>query len=205
MEMKEKKHPTPGRDEPIVPGPGPADFAAGGEVTGDADRPDGETPAAREESQAAAPSPSKESEYLEDLRRITAEFANYRRRVQRERADWEARAKGELLTTILPVLDDLQIARDYWIGRDVGKDAEGMLMILNRLEDLLRASGLEVQDTTPGTLFDPHRHEALVMSPSEEYPEGTILETLRRGYMYRDIMLRPARVRVSQGPVADAS
>jgi molecular chaperone GrpE len=153
---------------------------------------------------SAIPTSSKESEYLEDLRRLGAEFANYRRRVQREKAEWEVRAKADLITTLLPVLDDLAIAREYWAGRQVGKDAEGLLMILTRLEDLLRSSGIEVQNTEPGTLFDPNRHEALAMGPSDQYPEGTILETLQRGYVYRDLLLRPARVRVSQGPADEA-
>ena len=151
----------------------------------------------------ATPDPaigSKEREYLEDLQRITAEFANYRRRVQREKTDWDARAKADLLTLLLPVLDDLGRARAHWNEKPLEKDADGLLMILARLEEILRSVGLEVQEIEPGTPFDPHQHDALATCVSEEHQEGTIADTLQPGYLYRGMLLRPARVRVSQGP-----
>jgi molecular chaperone GrpE len=148
---------------------------------------------------------SREREYLADLQRLTAEFANYRKRVQRERAEWEVRAKADLLAMLLPVLDDITRARVHQGSGATGKDAEGLLLIVSRFEEILKSLGLEVQPTEPGIVFDPQEHEALAMGPSEEFPEGTILDTFQPGYRYKGILLRPARVRVSQGPSLDVS
>ena len=73
-------------------------------------------------------------------------------------------------------------------------------MVISRLDDSLGSLGLEVQKTDPGTPFDPHRHEALLTGASDEYAEGLILQTLQSGYVYQDLLLRPARVQVSSGP-----
>jgi molecular chaperone GrpE len=152
-------------------------------------------------NEAVSPAPTaEEMSYLEQLQRLQAEFSNYRRRIDRERTQWYARAKGELLTILLPILDDLARARDSVEENSDSKDAEGFLMILARLESALASIGLEVQKTEPGTPFDPNYHEALMTAPSEEYPEGLILQTLQCGYVYQDQLLRPARVTVSAGP-----
>jgi molecular chaperone GrpE len=157
------------------------------------------------ESTAASPRTDEEMTYLEQLQRLQAEFSNYRRRTQKERAQWEARAKGEVLSSLLAILDDLGRARAAMAGEPDGKDAEGLLLILSRLDDLLASMGLEVQKTDPGTPFDPDRHEAFLAAPSEEHPEGLILDTLQPGYEYQGLLLRPARVKVSSGPEEQAS
>ena len=143
--------------------------------------------------------------YLERLQRLQAEFDNYRRRIQRERAAWQTTAKGELLTGLLPILDDLACARASMERQPTGADAEGLLLIVSRLEAFLRSGGLEVQKTEPGTPFDPNYHEALMTGVSDTVPEGMILQTLQPGYVYRDLLLRPARVQVSCGPEEQAS
>lgn len=142
----------------------------------------------------------EERGYLDQLQRLQAEFSNYRKRITRERADWDARAKGEALALLIPVLDDLDRAREAHAAMPPSPEAEGLLMILGRLEDILRQAGLERQSTEPGTLFDPEAHEALMTEPSATHEEGRITGTLQPGYVYRGILLRPARVRVSQGP-----
>jgi molecular chaperone GrpE len=106
---------------------------------------------------------------------------------------------------LIPVLDDLARAREAHAMNPPSAEAEGLLLILSHLEDALLSSGLEKQATPPGTVFDPNVHEALIGSPSEEYPEGMIIETLQPGYLFRGQLLRPARVRVSQGPSLAAS
>jgi molecular chaperone GrpE len=146
-----------------------------------------------------------EMTYLEQFQRLQAEFTNFRRRIQREKADWDTRAKGELLTGLLPILDAADRARAFWQNRPPDQDAEGLLLIMTRLEEFARSAGLEIQPTDAGTLFDPHEHEALLSSPSEDYPEGAILETLQPGYRFRGMLLRPARVRVSRGSAVDPS
>jgi molecular chaperone GrpE len=173
---------------------------------GGAEAPEGADP--REETpreEAAEPivpaertvTPEEES-YLEQLQRLHAEFSNYRRRVLREKAEWDTRSKAELLTALLPILDDLDRAEEARRVHAHGEDAEGLLLILSRLAESLRALGLEMQPTPRGTPFDPLHHEALLTEPDDEFPEGTILETLQPGYLYRGILLRPARVRVSR-------
>ncbi|MDM7914605.1 MAG: nucleotide exchange factor GrpE [Candidatus Eisenbacteria bacterium] len=154
-----------------------------------------------EEPGAETTSKDEAAELLDQLRRLQAEFANFRKRIQKERAEWETRAKGDLLAGMLPVLDDLDRARAaVEAERSPDPHSEGFLLILARLADYLRAVGLREQPSGPGTVFDPHEHEALLTSPSDEQPEGRILETLQRGYLYKDQILRRARVRVSRGP-----
>ena len=142
----------------------------------------------------------EEEGYLAQLQRLQAEFSNYRKRIARERADWDIRAKGDLMSSLIPVLDDLARAREAHAANPPSAEAEGLLLILTRLEEALVAAGLERQHTDPGTPFDPHIHEATMGSPSEEFPEGTIIETMQSGYLFHGRLLRPARVRVSQGP-----
>ena len=161
---------------------------------------------ASDEVAAKQETPSQEeADYLEQLQRLQAEFSNYRRRIQRERAQWEMRAKGDLLAGLLPILDDLDRARASLSEDKKSKHAEGLLLILSRLEESLRSVGLEVQPVEPGTPFNPDIHEAMLTEPSEDHAEGMILGTLQPGYVYQDLLLRPARVRVSSGPAEEPS
>jgi molecular chaperone GrpE (heat shock protein) len=197
-------------------GPAPDRESPGRDVTGDAQSPptvskQHTSVPAREEPEfglpgeippaAIAPPLTEEEEgYLAQLQRLQAEFANYRKRTMRERADWDIRAKGELVAGLIPILDDLARARETHAASTPSTEAEGLLLILARFEEVLTTAGLEKQATAAGTSFDPHIHEALAGSPSEDYPEGTIIETLEPGFLFRSQLLRPARVRVSQGP-----
>jgi molecular chaperone GrpE len=156
----------------------------------------GEAPAGGQ----ARPLTDEEEGYLLQLQRLQAEFSNYRKRITRERAEWENRARGDLVAGLIPVLDDLARARDAHASNPPSAEAEGLLLILAHLEEALAVAGLEKQATPAGTLFDPHVHEAILSSPSDEVPEGAIIETLQPGYLLRSQLLRPARVRVSQGP-----
>lgn len=163
---------------------------------------------AEKPAEAAAPrEPLTEEEmsYLEQLQRLQAEFSNYRRRIQRERASWESRAKGDVLVGLLPILDDLDRARSAIGKKPKAKDAEGLLLILSRLEDSLTALGLESQNTEPGVEFDPNYHDAVMTEASDKYPEGAILATIQTGYTFQGILLRPARVQVSRGSEEDSS
>jgi molecular chaperone GrpE len=161
-----------------------------------------EAPVAAADARILSP---EEMTYLEQLQRLQAEFNNFRRRIQREKAEWETRAKGDVFIGLLPILDDIDRARSFWETHPPQKDAEGLLLILARLEEFARSIGLEIQRTDAGTPFDAHEHEAIMTTPSEEYPEGAILETLQPGYLYRGLLLRPARVSVSRGPAVEPS
>ncbi len=190
-------------EEPQTPDSAPNDESPGAPAPAEDRAEPWETPASPEPAEDARIISAEEMTYLEQLQRLQAEFTNFRRRIQREKAEWEVRAKGEVLTGLLPILDAIDRARLSWQTHPPDRDAEGLLLILTRLEDYAKAAGLETQPTDAGTLFDAHEHEALLTSPSEEYPEGTILETLQPGFLYHGLLLRPARVRVSRGPAVE--
>ena len=135
-------------------------------------------------------------EHLDDLRRVAAEFENYRKRVARDQASQAARAHERLVKELLPVLDDLERALEAASEHEEGKLEEGVRLVQRELQKALGKEGL-VEIETNGN-FDPHVHEALLSQPSEQ-DEGAILEVLQKGYRLGDRVLRPARVVVSQG------
>jgi molecular chaperone GrpE len=134
-------------------------------------------------------------EHLDDLKRVAAEFENYRKRVARDQASLAARAHERLVKELLPVLDDLERALEA-CDSERGRVEEGVRLVHRALQEALGKEGL-VEIETNGN-FDPHVHEALLSQPSEQ-DDGTILEVLQKGYRLGDRVLRPARVVVSQG------
>jgi molecular chaperone GrpE len=135
-------------------------------------------------------------EHLDDLKRVAAEFENYRTRVARDQASLAARAHERLVKELLPVLDDLERALEAGSEHEGAKLEEGVRLVQRELREALGKEGL-VEIETNGR-FDPHVHEALLSQPSEQ-DEGAILEVLQKGYRLGDRVLRPARVVVSQG------
>jgi molecular chaperone GrpE len=135
-------------------------------------------------------------EHLDDLKRLAAEFENYRKRVARDQASLAARAHERLVKELLPVLDDLERALEAASEHKEGKVEEGVRLVQRELQEALGKEGL-VEIGTNGN-FDPHVHEALLSQPSEQ-DDGAILEVLQKGYRLGDRVLRPARVVVSQG------
>ena len=133
-------------------------------------------------------------EHLDDLRRVAAEFENYRKRVARDQASLAARAHERLVKELLPVLDDLERALEA-CDSERGRVEEGVRLVQRELQEALGKEGL-VEIETNGN-FDPHVHEALLSQPSEQ-DDGAILEVLQKGYRLGDRVLRPARVVVSQ-------
>jgi molecular chaperone GrpE len=134
-------------------------------------------------------------EHLDDLKRVAAEFENYRKRVARDQASLAARAHERLVKELLPVLDDLERALEA-CDSERGRVEEGVRLVQRELQEALGKEGL-VEIETNGN-FDPHVHEALLSQPSEQ-DDGAILEVLQKGYRLGDRVLRPARVVVSQG------
>lgn len=146
----------------------------------------------------ATPAELLAAERLEDLQRLQAEYVNYKRRVDRDRAVTQERAIRDVLETLLPVLDDIQAARDH------GDLTEGpFAAIADKLEVTLGKFGLE-RFGARGEAFDPNTHEALLNSPwPQDDPaldgaEGTTVVTvLQLGYRAGEQVIRPARVAVS--------
>lgn len=141
-------------------------------------------------------------EYLNDLRRLAADFDNYRKRVARESEVQASRATESLVGELLPVLDNLERALDASEQHEEAKVAEGVQFVRLQLAGLLARRGLEEIPCAPGDEFDPHVHEALSHQPSDQ-PEGAVAAVWQRGYRLGDRVVRPARVVVSSGPPAD--
>jgi molecular chaperone GrpE len=140
---------------------------------------------------------AERDEYLNDLRRVAAEFENYRKRAAREQADFTARATERLVKELLPVLDDLGRALMAAEKHEEAKLEEGVRLVHRQLAELLRKEGL-AEIETDGK-FDPHVHEALLSQPSEA-PEGSVIDVVQKGYRLGDRVLRPARVVVAAAP-----
>jgi molecular chaperone GrpE len=171
-------------------------------------RPAHDAPATTKASaEVAAPAPDSEElartlaeaealrdQYLGDLKRVAADFDNYRKRVAREREALVTRAHAGLVEAILPVLDDLGRALEAAGLHEEAKLEDGVRLVHRQLSDVLAREGL--QEIPTDVAFDPHVHEALAAIPSEA-EEGTILEVVQRGYLLGDRVLRPARVVVA--------
>ena len=135
-------------------------------------------------------------EYLNDLKRVAADFENYRKRVARDQEGLVARAHERLVKELLPVLDDLERALEAAAQHEEAKLEEGVRLVHRELVKALAREGL-VEVETDGQ-FDPHVHEALLSQPSEQ-EDGSVVEVLQKGYRLGDRVLRPARVVVSEG------
>ena len=146
----------------------------------------------RVEAGAGRGAGGKAEEYLADLRRVAADFDNYRKRVARDAEAQAARAGESLVAELLPVLDNLERALDASEHHEEAKVAEGVQLVRQQLVDLLRRRGLEEIATEPGGDFDPHVHEALSQQPSE-HPEGAIAAVWQRGYRMGDRVVRAGR------------
>jgi molecular chaperone GrpE len=151
-------------------------------------------PSREELERALAEAEALRDQHLADLKRVAADFDNYRKRVAREQQALVARAHAGLVEAILPVLDDLGRALEAAGLHEEAKLEDGVRLVHRQLSDVLAREGLEESPTD--VPFDPHVHEALAAIPSGD-AEGTILEVVQRGYLLGDRVLRPARVVVA--------
>jgi len=137
---------------------------------------------------------AERDEHLNDLKRVAAEFENYRKRVLRDQESLVARAHERLVRELLPVLDDLERALAAAEEHEEAKLEEGVRLVHRELAGALEREGLAEIETNGR--FDPHVHEALLSQPSEA-DEGTIIEIVQKGYTLGDRVVRPARVVVA--------
>ena len=129
--------------------------------------------------------------------RLAAEFDNYRKRVERERADTWTRAQGDLATRLLDTLDDLERFTQHAAESD---DAllQGVQLVERKLRQSLQAAGLEEVDAD-GARFDPNSMEAVAMVPVDSHEEDDVVsDVFQRGYRFKGSLIRPARVRVKK-------
>jgi len=176
-------------------GEGASDAAAEGEFA--AEEQSAEEPATDERDARIAELEGQLEEYRNRLLRAQADFDNYRRRTQREKEEMAKYASAEIITKLLPVLDNFERA----IGASKGSGdfealAKGVDMIHRQLLQLLEQEGLKPMETV-GQPFNPEYHEAVMRVESDEHEEGTVVEELQRGYILKDRVIRPAMVKVS--------
>jgi len=140
----------------------------------------------------------KEKDTLQDrLLRTAAEFDNYRKRVDRERRELSDFVAADLLTELLPILDNLERALQAPAGGDPDAYRQGVEMIQRQMLDLLRKRGVKPIEAV-GADFDPNYHQAVSHDISPDHREGEVIEELRRGYMLGERLLRPAMVKVAK-------
>ncbi|WP_164234611.1 nucleotide exchange factor GrpE [Microbacterium hydrocarbonoxydans] len=143
---------------------------------------------------AAAGDPIEDAEnaLLVDLKRLTAEYANYRRRTEEQRERDVERAKGEAAKGLIPVLDDLARAEQH------GDLVEGspFAVIAEKVRAVVERLGV-VSYGEQGEEFDPQRHEAIFQQPTPGAEKTTVLEVVEVGYRLGEIELRPAKVVVA--------
>jgi molecular chaperone GrpE len=155
------------------------------------EEPGPDLPAQLEQARAQA------AEYLDGWQRARAEFANYRKRVEREREEIFRETTASVLKQLLPIIDDLERATQS-IPEDMADHTwtQGVVLIKQKLHTLLQGHGLEPIDPL-GEAFDPARHEAIGTDDGTEMESGHITTVLQKGYAYGDKVLRVALVRVA--------
>lgn len=132
----------------------------------------------------------KADQYL----RLQAEFDNFRRRTIKEKEDLRQTANADLLSDLLPVLDNLERALVHAENSPV---LEGIVMVQKQLLEILNRVGLE-KAGVEGESFDPKFHDAIMQEEKEGIESGTILEVLQPGYKFHDKLLRAAMVKVAK-------
>jgi len=136
--------------------------------------------------------------YLDDLRRLQADFDNYRKRTLREQTARAASASQALVTRLLPVLDNFELAVSAAEqSRDFDRMLKGVEMVFGELREVLEGEGL-VKIEAEGKPFDPERHEAVIAVEQEDTEPGTVVDIVRTGYELRGKVLRPAMVKVAK-------
>jgi molecular chaperone GrpE len=136
-------------------------------------------------------------DYYDRLLRKTAEFDNYRRRIERERREQADQAVVDLIQDLLLVVDDFDRAMIVDAGEGGAAYRKGVELIHGKLHDLLRRHGVNPIEAL-GAEFDPNVHQAVVHEESPDHREGEVIGELRKGYTINDRLLRPAMVKVAK-------
>lgn len=152
--------------------------------------------APQEERPCCAAEKARAEEYYQRMIRLQADFENFRRRTRQEKEEWFRLAAEEFALALLPVLDNFDRAMEN-PGADLEQFLTGMRMIRRQLMETLSNQGLEPMASV-GQAFDPARHEAVGRVTGTEHPDDTVVEELRRGYLFRGRVLRPAMVKVAK-------
>jgi molecular chaperone GrpE len=136
-------------------------------------------------------------DYHDRWLRKTAEFDNYRKRIERERREHSDQAIASLLLEFLSIVDDFDRALAVEAAQGAAGYKKGVELIHAKLHDMLRRQGVKPIETL-GTDFDPNVHQAVMHEVSPEHREGEVIGELQRGYILGDRLLRPAMVKVAK-------
>ena len=140
---------------------------------------------------------SEAADYLDNLQRLKAEFDNFRKRMLREQSEFLSLATQEIIKELLPVVDNFERAMAHEIEDGHLEEYKGgMQLVYNQLVDALAKEGLTSEEPV-GESFDPAKHEAMMQVDSEDYPEGTVVAVLEKGYLLKGRVIRPAKVSVA--------
>jgi len=131
---------------------------------------------------------------LSRLQRLQADFVNYRKRSQREKAEMTTQGKVELCASLLPVIDNFE--RALKAEKNVDDFYKGVEMIYNQLLKTFSDQGIE-EILAEGEEFNPEYHEAIMRVESDEFDEGTVAEVVQKGFILDDRVIRPAMVKVA--------
>lgn len=154
---------------------------------------------------SAKSDPSKKIEELngnldqekEKYLRLFAEFENFKKRTAKERIELFKTAGQEVISAILPILDDMERAINQ-TPEEEKKSVEGFVLINNKLVDVLKGNGLNVTETKIGDTFDSEIHEAITLIPSDDDQKGKIIDVTEKGYKLGDKIIRFPKVVVGQ-------
>jgi molecular chaperone GrpE len=162
----------------------------------DAGNSSGDAPAAVAEA-TIADLQRERDDYYDRLLRKTAEFDNYRKRIERSRREQADEAVVGLIGEILNVVDDFDIALTVDAGEGGAAYRKGVELIHAKLKDLLAKYGVQPIEAL-GADFDPKLHQAVIHEESPDHREGEVIDELRKGYMIGDRLLRPSMVKVAK-------
>ncbi|VAI47315.1 unnamed protein product [Triticum turgidum subsp. durum] len=148
----------------------------------------------------------KEALMNDDEAKIGSDFDNYRKRTEREKLSLMTNVQGEVVESLLPVLDNFERAKTQ-IKVETEREAkinDSYQSIYKQLVEILKSLGVEDVETV-GKPFDPMLHEAIMREESVEYEDGVVLQEFRKGFKLGERLLRPAMVKVSAGPGPEKS
>jgi molecular chaperone GrpE len=139
----------------------------------------------------------KAEEYLTDLKYQKAEFANYKRRAEKEKREFADYLISSFIAELLPIKDNLEVAVTHARTNEHPESLlKGVDMTVKQIEELFRREGLE-EINAEGEQFDPFRHEVVSKEANETQPENTIIGVIRKGYVFRGKVIRPAIVKIA--------
>ncbi|MCD6115701.1 nucleotide exchange factor GrpE [bacterium] len=156
-----------------------------------------ETDNVKQDKKTGTTVPENENEYIDRIKRLQAEFINYKKRVQREKDEISAWSEGELIKKLLPVIDDMERMQMY--AQDSFSDArtEGIGLIYKNMYKILQDEGLEEINDRDAE-FNPEIHEAVSVEKTGKDKDGKVVEVWQKGYTFKGRLLRPGKVKVGR-------